>query len=111
MINITVSGIVSGELLEEKNEEETEAMLMEVIGSKIKSEILMKIEDISFIEINQYDDIPGATKWEAKMIIYGENQVVSSIGITALRMAEKFKASAEDIKYCLEPMVTDLKGF
>ena len=111
MINVRVFGTISEELISTQTSESMESILENTIADAIKTEIIKNMEDISFLEIKSDDSIPGAIKWDAKMFVCAEEQIISSIQIMSQRLAEKFKASAKDIEYCLEPMVTDLKGF
>ncbi len=110
MIEIKVTGTISNEMLMTLTESEAEKHLENQIAEGIAIEIIKNIEDMAYIDMGQNSAL-DAIDWEANMIICSKDQITSSISIMAQRIAEKFKASAEEIEYCLEPTVTDLKEF
>ncbi len=110
MTEIKVTGTISNEMLMTLTESEAERHLELQISEEMSEQIMANIEEMAYIDMKQNSEL-NAIDWEANMIICSKDQITSSISIMAQRIAEKFKASAEEIEYCLEPTVTDLKEF
>ena len=110
MIEVAVTGTITNALLMTLDEDQAEKLIEQNIAEGMTKQILVNLEDMAYVDMKQNSAL-DAIDWEANMIICSKNQVTSSVSIMAQRLVEKFGASAEDIEYCLEPAVTDIKGF
>ncbi len=110
MIEIKVTGTISNEMLMTLTESEAERHLELQISEGMSKQIMANIEDMAYIDMGQNSEL-NAIDWEANMIICSKDQITSSIAIMAQRLVGRLNATAEDIEYCLEPSVTDIKGF
>ncbi len=110
MTEIKITGTISNEILMTLTESEAERHLELQISEGMSEQIMANIEDMAYVDMKQNSEL-NAIDGEANMIICSKEQIQTSIIIMAQRIAEKFKASAEEIEYILEPAVTDLKEF
>ena len=110
MIEIKAKGVIKNETLMMMEEEHAEDFLNKEITNQMGLQILEKLEDMEFLEMRQNSE-QDAIEWEANIIICAKEQIISSVGIMAQRLVQRFGAAAKDIEYCLEPAVTDMKGF
>ncbi len=110
MIEVAVTGTITNALLMTLEEDQAERLLEQKISEGMTKQIMTNLEDMAYIDMKQNSEL-DAIDWEANMIICSKDQVTSSVSIMAQRLVERLGASAEDIEYCLEPAVTDIKGF
>ncbi len=110
MIEIKVTGTITNALLMTLQEDQAEKLIEQNIAEGMTRQILVNLEDMAYVDMKQNSEL-DAIDWEANMIICSKEQIQTSITIMAQRLAERFDATAEDIEYCLEPAVTDIKGF
>ncbi len=111
MMEIKTEGTISGSKILEHTGEDLEDMLAEKIAEGIKQELMKNINDMPFIEVDPTPEGDGSVVWTASLVLCSQDQMISSIGIMAKRLVEKFGASPEDIEYCLESAATDMKGW
>lgn len=110
MIEVKVTGTITNETLMVLTESEAERHLEIQISEGMSEQIMSNLQEMAYIDMKQNSEL-DAINWEANMIICSKDQVTSSVAIMAQRLAQRFGASVEDIEYCLEPAVTDIKGF
>lgn len=110
MIEITAKGKITAETLVFTTPEEMEQTLTQDIAKGIAKGVIEKIDDMPFVNMEQNPSTQDM-EWKADLIVCSKEQVVSSVGIMAQRLVEKFDATPEQIEYCLESAVSDLKGW
>ena len=110
MIEVKITGTITNDLLMQLSEEEAEGLMENQIAEGMSNEIVANLEDMAYIDMKQNDKQNGVD-WEANVIICDKDQIKSSVAIMARRLGERLGASQADIEYCLEPAVTDIKGF
>ena len=110
MIEMKVTGTISNALLMTIDEEQAEELMEKQIAEGMSDEIIKNLEDMAYVDMRQNSEQDGID-WEANIIICDKEQISSSVAIMAQRLVEVLGASQADIEYCLEPAVTDIKGF